>query len=430
MNPEDSNRRPRPNAVLAVLTLVYVFNFIDRNVMNSLVEPIKGELGLSDTAMGLLTGPAFVVFYALAGLPIARWADRGPRVTILSLGLAFWSVMTAACGYAANFAQLALARVGVGIGEASGVPTSQSILADTFPPERIFRTLAIYSVGIQIGILFGMLAGGWIGEFFGWRMAFVAVGLPGIALAVGVWLSIPEPVRGRFEAPGASDRAAGSGETWGWLLGLRSYRWLLIGAPLSAMAGYAYSTWSATFFIRVHEMSVGVAATWVGIAALVGGTAGTLAGGAFADRLNPRDRRWPVWLIMICLGLEVPLGYLTAMSPSGAVAVAANCAFVFVAASLTGPIFGLMISLAPAAMRATSSATYLFVANMVGLGGGPLLVGVLNDAFQPRFGDEAIRFTLLSILVVSVIAAGILGSATRTLRADLDRTLAWGPRNA
>ena len=344
---------------------------------------------------------------------------------ILTLGLTLWSAMTAVCGLAQNYLHLALARVGVGIGEASGVPTSQSILIDTFPPERRFRTLSIYSLGVHFGILFGMLAGGWIGEFFGWRMAFVAVGLPGLLLAVVVHFAVPEPERGRYDPPGAGDRHADSRETLRWLLGLRSYAWLLVAAPLATLAGHAYTTWAATFFIRIHNMGVGESATWVGLASLVGGATAVLTGGILSDRLTQRDARWPIWLIILCMLAELPFGVAAALAQSSSVAVPAYFLFVFAAALPAGPIFGLFVNLSPPTMRATSIAAYLFIGNLVGVGCGPLVVGVLNDLFEPRYGVEAIRFTLLSILTVSVVAAALLWISTRTLRADLVKTQTW-----
>ena len=417
---------PPPNRILAILTLVYVFNFIDRNVMNSIIELIKTDLAVSDTMMGVLTGPAFVLFYALAGLPIARWADRGPRTTILALGLTLWSAMTAACGLAQSYTQLALARVGVGIGEASGVPTSQSILTDTFPPERRYRTLSIYSLGVHFGILFGMLAGGWIGEFFGWRMAFIVVGLPGILLAVVVKLAVPEPPRGRYDPPGAGTQHADLRSAARWLLGLRSYVWLLVGAPLATLAGHAYTTWASTFFIRIHGMGVGEAGTWVGTASLIAGGSAVLVGGILSDRLSARDARWPVWIIMLCMVAELPTGAAAALSETRSAALTGYFLFIFAAAMPAGPIFGLMLNLAPPTMRATSSATYLFVGNLMGLGGGPLLVGILNDFFQASQGAEAIRSTLVAILAVSVVAIALLWLASRTLRQDLEKTQTWG----
>ena len=237
---ESQGDRRYPNYVLAVLFFVYVFNFIDRTILSILIEDVKRELGVSDTAMGFLTGIAFAVFYTVAGIPIARWADVGVRRSIIALGLTVWSLMTAASGLVQNFGQLVAARIGVGVGEAAGSPPAHSLIADYFPPERRATALSIYSAGIYVGVLFGYLAGGWVNEFFGWRNAFFVVGLPGLLLALLVRFTVREPSRGQSEPPRAPSEPAAvdeAPEPWQdvfrFLWSLRSFRHLAFGAGMA-----------------------------------------------------------------------------------------------------------------------------------------------------------------------------------------------------
>ena len=243
--------RPSPayaNYVLAVLFIAYVFNFVDRQIISILLQPIKEDLGVSDSAMGFLTGTAFALFYAPLGIPIARLADTRVRRTIIAIGTALWSAMTAASGLAQNFAQMALARVGVGIGEAALSPPAHSLLADYFPVERRATALSIYSMGIHIGILFGVLAGGWLEEYWGWRSAFVVVGLPGLLVAALVQFTIREPVRGAQEPGGlpAATELPSVREVLEALWAMRAFRFLSFAAALSAFSGYAFTTWAPT----------------------------------------------------------------------------------------------------------------------------------------------------------------------------------------
>ena len=239
------------NYVLGVMFVAYVFNFVDRQIISILLEPIKKDLQVTDTLMGFLTGPAFAIFYATLGIPIARWADFGVRRSIIALGTAVWSLMTAASGFAQNFFQMSLARIGVGVGEAALSPPAHSLLADYFPVERRATALGIYSMGIHIGILFGVLAGGWLDEFWGWRRAFVVVGLPGLLVAAVVQFTVREPVRA------TSGAMPSVREVVSFLWSLRSFRHLSFATGLVAFAGYAFATWAPTFLRRVHDMSGG-----------------------------------------------------------------------------------------------------------------------------------------------------------------------------
>ena len=286
-----------PRYVLGLLFVAFVFNFIDRQILSILLEPIKKDLGVSDTAMGFLTGIAFALFYTFAGIPIARLADRRTRRTIIALGLAAWSAMTAASGIVRTFAELALARIGVGVGEAACSPPAHSLLADYFPPERRATALAIYSMGIYVGILFGFLIGGYMSQYFGWRQAFLVVGLPGLVLAVLVRFTVREPPRMHFAAVPIP-----TGTAIRMLWDMRTFRHMAFGAALHSFAGYGIAAWAPAFLARVHHLGPAESGLWLGLISGVGGGIGATAGAcsptgsACATRAGRsgcrRSRRW------------------------------------------------------------------------------------------------------------------------------------------
>ena len=370
--------------VLVILTLTYTCSYIDRYILSVLVEPIKAEFGVSDTLMGLLGGFAFALLYTLAGIPIARWADRGNRRTIIALGVAAWSLMTVASGFARSFLQLALARVGVGLGEAACTPPAHSLLADYFPPEKRATALAIYSMGIPFGVMFGFLAGGWIAHFFDWRTAFVVVGAPGLLLALVVRLTLREPERGRLDIAPASAPFT-LGETLALIFRHRALLLIQLGGAFYAIAGYGLSFWIAPFFARVHQLPLNELASWLALGALVGGV-----GGSFAA-------------IALLLGVPVTVVMLTVGDPRIALALFLVQQFTFFCYS--GPIYAVMQFLVPSTMRAMVVAVHLFVLNLVGLGFGPLLIGMMNDGFAASLGsDGAIRLSLLVITLGTLVS--------------------------
>ncbi|MFW6094298.1 MAG: spinster family MFS transporter [Pseudomonadota bacterium] len=410
------------NFVLAMLVVVYIFNFLDRQIVTILAEPIKIDLGLSDTQIGLMTGLAFAIFYTVLGIPIARLADRANRVTIISVALVIWSGMTAACGLAQNFGQMLAARIGVGVGEAGCSPPAHSLIADYFPPERRASALSIYALGIPVGSILGLLAGGWIAEFYGWRMAFFLVGAPGVALALVFRFAIREPVRGISDAGGAA--AAGEQpallETLRTLLGNRTIAHLALGGALTSFVGYGLGQWLPAYFIRLHDLGVGETATWFGLVLGVASAVGTFVGGALADRLAYRDRRVYAWL---------PAAGVLAAFPFFLVALVLNRPYLAIGILVTpyllnslwlGPAFGTIQNLAPMRMRALASAILLFVVNIVGLGLGPFLVGVVSDLLREPFGDESLRYAIVLSTAAYFWAGGHFLLAGRTVRRDLD----------
>ncbi len=405
--------------VLGLLLVVYVFNFLDRQILTILLEPIKEEFALSDLQLGLLGGVAFAFFYTLLGIPIAMWADRGVRKRIIALAVFVWSVMTALSGLATSFATLLLARIGVGVGEAGGSPPAHSILADYYPPERRGTALGIYAAGIPIGAAIGTLAGGWIGEALGWRTAFLVVGLPGVLLAAVVLLTLREPERGASEPLVRVGEPETLGRVLAFLMRRRSFRHLSIAAALHAFYGYGSATFVPSFLARVHEVPLGLRGTLIALI-VVSGAIGNVAGGRLADRFGARDARWYLWVPGIATLLGAPAAAAFYLWPTPYVAVAIGCVPTILGAMYLGPTFALTQTMVRPRMRALASAILLFVINMIGLGGGPTFVGWLSDQLEPSFGVEAVRWALLLTVVAGALWSTLhYALAARTVREDL-----------
>jgi predicted MFS family arabinose efflux permease len=405
--------------VLAVLFVVYVFNFIDRQVLAILLESIKEDLGASDTAMGFLSGFAFALFYTCAGIPIARWADRGSRRSIIALGLGVWSTMTAASGLAGNFAQLALARVGVGVGEAAGSPPAHSLISDYFPPARRATALSIYAMGVYVGAMLAYLGGGLMVRYFDWRAAFFMVGLPGIPLALLVRFTIRELPRGFSEGVAHDQESSSFGEVVHFLAARRSFRHIVAGAACAALSGYAILAWGPAFLGRVHGMESVQIGTWLGLSIGIAGSVGAYAGGVIADRLGAADQRWYMYLSAIVNAASVPFAVGFLLFDDTVLALLCFIPFYMLANMYIGPMLSMTQGLVRLRMRATASAILLFVLNIVGLGAGPFLVGFLNDRWSEDLGAEAIRYSLLSIVGMGLVASVMFLRASKTLRQDL-----------
>jgi predicted MFS family arabinose efflux permease len=406
---------------LALLTVGYTFNFIDRQLLAILQESIKADLLLSDGQLGLLTGFAFALFYVTAGIPIARWADHSNRRNIISLAVFIWSFMTAISGLAQNYSQLVLARVGVGVGEAGGSPPSHSIISDVFPPEKRASVLSFYSMGVNFGILFGFLFGGWLNEFFGWRMTFMVVGVPGIILAVIIRKTMAEPIRGSMEKRRVSTDAVPFGQVLRLLWSRRSFRHMAMGSALNAFAGYSTISWAASFMIRSHNMSTGELGTWLALIIGVGGAIGVFSGGLIADKLARRDKRWYMWLPAITGVLSVPFMAATYTVGSAYLALAMMVVPGILSNVYLGNTIATTHSLVGLRMRAMSSALLFFILNIVGLGAGPWSIGLLSDYLQPTLGSESLSQAMLYLIPVTMFwSACHFFLAARTLRADLE----------
>jgi len=405
--------------VLVILTLVYTFNFIDRQILVILQEPIKLELGLSDAQLGLLTGFSFALVYVTAGIPIAWLADRSNRRNIVAASLAFWSAMTALSGLVQNFGQLLAARLGVGIGEAGGSPPSHSMISDYFPPQNRGTALSFYSMGIYVGILFGYAAGGWIAENFGWRTAFFLVGIPGIAYAALVLWVVKEPRRGRWDEGGTPPKSSFK-QTWDCLRQRPTFWWISIGCAFSAFISYGNGNFMPSFLIRSHGMSLTEVGLALGLIAGISGAIGTFLGGFLADKLGVRDARWYLWIPMLGgLGSLLP-AYYTLLGDNKTLIIAAMVPSQILSTLYLGPCIATCHNLVSPGMRAMASAILFFVLNMIGLGLGPLAVGLLSDTFAAPFGEENLRYAMLTTLSISLIGVFFLWQGVSRLKADLE----------
>lgn len=409
---------------LGILMSAYVFNFIDRQILAILQEPIKQELSLSDTQLGLLTGFAFALFYVVMGLPIARWADRGVRRDIIALAVAVWSVFTAISGLVTSYLQLLLVRIGVGVGEAGCSPPSHSVISDVFPRHERATAIGVYTVGVNIGILLGFLIGGWINEFFGWRAAFFAVGVPGVLLALVIRFTLHEPARGRTDKAVVADSSLDMpslGDVFRCLWGSRTFRHMALAAAFIAFAGYGLLNWLPSFFIRVHGLGTGTVGTWFALILGVGGGIATWLVGYMADRLGRRDLRWYLWITALSIVVYLPLliGIFFVENTTLALAL-----YIIPGAFITtylAPIIAVTHSLVPNRMRAMSSAIVYLVLNLIGLGLGPVSVGFISDLLLPSLGVESLRYALLvTVPVAALLGALHLVLAARHIRHELN----------
>lgn len=414
------------NVALFVLTLIYVFNFMDRQILGVLAEPIKQELDLSDSQLGLLTGFMFALFYSTFGVPIAWLADRTKRTWVVAIACALWSGFSAACGLATNFLTLAAARVGVAVGEAGGVAPSYSLIADLFPRESRARAVAFFSLGSAVGVGAGTAIGGWVAAIFGWRIAFFVVAAPGIALSILLLLLVREPERGRFDGPVANDHAPVSLLT-AIALFISSPALMLVSlsAALGAFTCYAMMAWVSSYLIRVLGMEMAEIGSWLSVTLAVGMGAGLWVSGVLTDRLATKDWRMYAY---------VPAAALILAAPVLGIALATDNWLI--ALPLLGLAIGLSIFYLPPSVaavqqivapdqRSTAGAMLLLCLNLVGLGGGPLFVGVVSDWTQPQYGETSLRIALIALTpmfflavlsnVFSARALGKFGNQSRTL---------------
>ncbi|NNF52570.1 MAG: MFS transporter [Gammaproteobacteria bacterium] len=403
--------------VMFMLVLVYTFNFIDRQIISILAVPIKADLALSDTELGLMGGLAFALFYTALGIPIAMWADRGNRVGIMSIALAVWSAMTAACGLAQNFWQLFLARLGVGVGEAGGVAPAYSLISDYFPSAQRARAISVYAFGIPIGSALGIVFGGLIASKIDWRYAFFVVGLAGVLLAPFFRLTVREPIRGRFD----SDRQVSPASLGTVVARLRhkpSFWLLSFGAAFSSMAGYGLFFWLPSFFVRSYGLSLLNASLYYGAIFLVGGLAGIWLGGMFADKFGRVSRAAYAVIPGVAFLATIPLYALAILSDNLFVAFFVFLLPTALGLAWLGPVISAIQHVVNANIRATASAVFLFIVNLIGLGLGTVAIGALSDALTERLGNDALRYSILAGTSFYLLAAACLFLAARRLHED------------
>lgn len=404
--------------VLGVLTLVYTFNFIDRQIIAILSPAIKEDLGLSDSTLGLLKGLAFALLYTTLGIPIAWLADRWNRVNIVAISLAVWSGFTALSGLAANALQLTLARVGVGIGEAGGSPPSHSLISDYFPKEKRSSALAIYSLGIPFGQMFAFLAGGWVLQNLGWRNAFFVVGIPGVLLAIVMKLTVKEPIRGAQDGASAAAPIKFK-DGLKQLLTIPTYWGVIAAVTLASFTGYGTAMWIVDFYRRTYELTYMEITVPLGILNGVVYGIGTYAGGAMTDRLGRKDKGAYAWLPGLGMLLTIPVGWAWVWAPTPFWAFFWSAPFLLGLGFYLGPSFSLVQTLAPVKLRAFATAFFFFILNLIALGFGPLWVGALSDMFAGDYGEvTSLRIALTTLGASSFLAALAFFWTARKLPAD------------
>jgi len=419
---------------LSLLMIVFMVNFIDRQVINILAEPIKHDLHLADWQLGVMTGLAFALFYSTVGMPIARIAERANRPLVIASAITVWSGFTSLCSTAQSFAHLVLLRVGVGVGEAGCTPPAHSLIMDYAPPEKRASALAFYHVGVPLGSLVGLSVGGLVADAYGWRAAFLWCGLPGLLVAAIVSLTLPEPrkaIRAQLQAEGATRPSFR--ETLRYLGCRRSFWLLSLGAAMKAFIAYGQAPFTVSFFYRVHGDEVAATAAHFGLKTggflglslgIIGGLTGVLGtwiGGQIADRGARRDLRAYATLPAIAGLLAMPVQISAFLAPSATVALG----FLVIASVLgsiwSGPVHAAVLGMAPPNMRATTSSILLFILNAIGLGLGPLCIGALSDLFAGPLGQgsaEGVRWALISASTVAIVMAVLFWTARRTLRED------------
>jgi len=408
------------NYVLAMLTLVYVFNFIDRQLLVILQESIKKELHLSDTQLGLLSGLTFAIFYVVLGIPIARIADKKSRRNTVAVSLGLWSLMTACSGLARNFFQLLLARIGVGVGEAGGSPPAHAMISDYFPPQKRSTALSIYSAGIYFGILIGFLMGGYLNQHLGWRTAFFVIGIPGVVFSLLFYVTVKEPRRGATDPDANAPATHALREVLTVLFSTKTFIFLAFASALNVFCIYGLMNWAPSFLQRLHGLTSAQTGRLLGPILGIGGAVGSFAGGILTDHFGKTDKSWY---------LKVPAYAIIIVIPCATGAIFLQSAFLSVAclglcatlqSMYLGPALAVAHNLVPASMRSLTSAVFFLVINLVGLGFGPLVVGMISDMLKPTLGAESLRWALSIIILVSVASVALFFSAAKKLVVDLD----------
>lgn len=407
------------NYVLAMLTLVYIFNFIDRQVLVILQEAIKKELHLSDTQLGMLSGLTFAIFYVTLGIPIARIADKTNRRNTVAISLGLWSIMTACSGLARNFVQLLLARTGVGVGEAGGSPPAHAMISDYFPPQKRSTALSIYSAGIYFGVLIGFLMGGYLNQQLGWRTAFFVVGLPGIFFALLFYATVKEPRRGATDAETAATEAPSLRQVLNRLYSTKTFVFLALASALNVFCIYGLLNWAPSFLQRLHGLKSSETGILLGLIYGIGGAIGSFAGGLLTDHFGKTDKRWylkvPAYAVLVTIPCAT--GALFLQDTTLSLACLGLCASL--QSIYLGPSLAVSHSLVPASMRALTSAVFFLVINMVGLGFGPLVVGMISDLLKPSLGVESLRWAMSVIIIISFASAMLFFSTSKRLLNDL-----------
>lgn len=407
--------------VLFILVVVYTFNFIDRVIVGILAEPIKADLNLTDTQLGWMGGPAFALFYTFLGIPIARLADRTSRTWIMTGALTLWSAFTALCGQAQSFWQLLAARAGVGVGEAGGVAPAYALVSDYYPPQQRARALAVFSFGIPIGSGLGFLFGGLVASALSWRTAFIMVGVAGLVLAPLFRLTVAEPVRGGLDAHVARAPSSSVAAVLRTLAGKKGFWGLSFGAACASIVGYGLLFWLPSFFIRVHGLSLADTSLFLGVGILVFQTTGIWLGGWAGDKFGARSKAAYALVPAVLLTTVVPFLIAGALAPTLGFAFLLFIVPLMLNAAWLGPVLSAIQHVVVPSQRATASAIFLFVNNLIGIGGGSLFLGAMSDFYMPRYGSESLRYAMITACGFYVLSTSLLFFAARHLDRDWEQ---------
>ncbi|UTW54716.1 MFS transporter [Kordiimonas sp. SCSIO 12610] len=414
----ESSPSEAPWYILAILILVYTFNFIDRQIIGILAVPIKEELALNDGELGAMGGIAFALFYTILGVPVAMLADRKSRTWIMTIALGLWSLMTALCGLAQNFWQLFMARLGVGVGEAGGVAPAYSLIADFYPPEKRARALAVYSFGIPIGSALGIVFGGVIASYIDWRAAFFIVGIAGLVLTPIFRLTVKEPKRGQFDPKTNITEPAPITDVFSILLPKPSFWLISFGASCSSMMGYGIFFWLPSFLVRSYGLSVLDASLFYGAILLVGGIIGIWIGGVYGDKFGQNNKSAYAIVPAIAFLVTIPFYFFGVLTDT--LTIAAMLLIIPTALGLVwlGPVISAVQHLVEPGMRSTASAIFLFINNLIGIGLGTYLIGKLSEYFTAEYGDDSLRYAILAGTGFYLFAALFFFMAARYLKKD------------
>jgi len=407
---------------MVVLAVVYMFNFVDRQILSILLPAIRDEFQVGDTVLGLLTGTAFALFYVTLGVPIAQLADRVNRRNLIALAVAVWSGMTALSGLSVTFWQLALARIGVGIGEAGCSPPAHSMIADYYPPERRSSAMGFYTLGISAGVMLAYLAGGWVVENIGWREAFLIVGVPGLFLALIVRFTVPEPQRGASEQRLDSGKQPQLRIVTRFLLARRSFLYMAVAAGLSSFVGYSVVNFFPSFMVRSFEMNVATLGLWLGLIYGIAGGFGFFMGGYIADHVGRTAHRKALSFVAVAMLLTALFNIAVYLVPTAFLCLLLSVIPAATSNFYLAPVLSQTQSLVSLRMRAVASSLVLLIINLIGLAMGPPVTGFISDILEPGYGAESMRYSLLLVSSVLLpLAAWCYFMAGKSIDNDLQR---------